>query len=241
MGRKGSGEGLSDDTRESIRDSLGLGSPKDLKQNNKSIKRKSNDNSKPIVRSIEKLNTTINMNDSREQVVAGPSGVSCADISGGKFDSSNENIDNHMDFCSILPPPVDDVMEFINLDEYDENGCNKLTSRDKKRQNRNNRGSKRKHRLSTDEDSVDELVTEFGAVDKPSAEFDGISVDGIGRRAVEWIDSLESMRRRCKTINGKISGDMKNHFERLKYAMSLLAARSGAGGDPVFLTKNIMI
>lgn len=84
---------------------------------------------------------------------------------------------------------------------------------------------------------MDETILSHGAVDKASAELDEMSVDAIGMRAIEWIDALEGMRRKSKSLNGKISGDMKVYFERLKHAVSLLAARSGAGGDPVYLIK----
>lgn len=134
--------------------------------------------------------------------------------------------------------PVSDVIDFIDLDEYDDEAQNTITAETRKN-SVSRRNSKRKCiRSTSDEGSFDGFM-ENGAPDRASAELDEMSVNGIGVRAVEWIDSLEVMRKKCKSLNGKISGDMKIYFERLKHAVSLLAARSGASGDPVYLIKKV--
>lgn len=104
-----------------------------------------------------------------------------------------------MNFSNILPPPGDDIMEFINLDDYNDDDNNTMITETKKKLSSNNRGCKRKYRrLTFEEDSMDESILPYGAIDKASAELDEMSVDGIGKRAIEWIEVLEGMRRKSK-------------------------------------------
>lgn len=234
MSRRNSGKCSPEDVCEPSHDDIA--SPRDIERESKTNNK--NNTNKPTIKSVEKLNVTVSMVNLDDRAIPGPSKDPLADSPTATHGFTERNLDNSVNFNlnDSLLSPIHDV-EFINLDDYNEDDENNKITRKQKLSNKN-RGQKRKCRVPTsEEDSLDDATLMYGAVDKASAELDGMSVDGVGRRAIEWIDGIECMRRKSKSLNGKISGGMRVSLERLKHAVSLLAARSGAGGDPVYLTK----
>lgn len=209
---------------------------KDLKhknknKNKKNTKRNKSDSNKSTVNDTGGLNVTINVDELRGQAVTDP----FKDSSGKKHDILLENLDYSKNTSYILPPSGDEAMECMDLDDYDDNGING-ESTNKRRVN--GRDHKRKYKdLTSDEESMSDLIMLSGAEDDAPSELDNMHVEDIGERVIGWIEVLECMRRKSLNLNGKISGNMKKLFERLKYAVSLLITRSEAKGDPLYLAQ----
>lgn len=77
---------------------------------------------------------------------------------------------------------------------------------------------------------------------KPNVEtinMDHLPAAVVGRHADGWIQEVEELRIRCKNIQGRVSGGIKQRLVRIRQAVTVLVIKAESSGDPNFLrTRN---